>query len=333
VREQLENLPESVKWSHITNLALFGIAVAFLAGWVYMNIHWLFVGVFALAATGALGALVIIPKLMPEDVGKGVQRMLWGLLFTRPWARRTYLAIIAAEIIAFCLVGYVQIDAMEETAGRELRILCVEDASAKDYSERLEKAAPQLLSKEVPFRDFYLTWPLLERRILVKVSGYPDQFLSARRLRPNTLYAPHGLRNRPVILMRPDSVLIRAHQEDYEVVVKIEQREWRQGFSGHAIWVGCDEDVAIPNEVIEQWKTEVLESKVETPEDRLVNLNFWQHPRALVGPRLELRQRDAFTVQIVSKSQTKPSLTDPQQVVVDMKTFPQVEVWHAPKNK
>jgi hypothetical protein len=305
----------------VRNVILFGIVVGISVGWAYANIHWLFAGIFALAGTGALGALLVIPKLVPEEAGKEVQKLVWELLFKHRRATVVYVILLFALFgLAMC-VGYVEVAATGDASGRDVRFLSPPQADSDDYAQALLDADPQPLAAGTPVRDFYLLWPGSRRRAVVKVSGLPDRLVVVGPLKTQVVHAPEGLRLRPVVLLRPMPKLVD-HRLKKEVVVQFQQGLVRRTpFTGHAIWVGCDADVEVPKATIDLWE------RTQTGQAAGI-LEYWKHPEALPGPRLELKVGDSFTV-IVQHEGGKEYAT--QVFTVRIGAFPQVEDWHEPQ--
>src|SRR5262249_54579025 len=96
----------------------------------------------------------------------------------------------------------------------------------------------------------------------------------------------------------------------------------RLPFTGHAVWVGCDQDVDVPRALAEEWQ------QTQTGE-RAAVLPYWLHPKALPGPRLRLAPGDRVEAR-VEKQSGPQNLAREQTIKVRKQSFPQVEDWDAP---
>ena len=70
----------------------------------------------------------------------------------------------------------------------------------------------------------------------------------------------------------------------------------RAAFDGHAIWVGGDSDVLVPQEMEARWQQELSEKKSEQ------HLSFWLPPVAPTGFALALRPGQDIQVRLLKKN-------------------------------
>jgi hypothetical protein len=305
----------------VRNLLLFGVVIGLSAGWAYVNIQWLFAGVFALAGSGALAALLLIPKIIPEERGKEVQKWTWNWLFAHPRATAVYLILLGFVVLVVLFVGYIEVVATGDDTKRDVRFLPPAQGDSDDYAQALLDWDSQSLAVGGSVRDFYLLWPGTKRRVIVKVSGLPDLLAEVGHFKTQVVHAPEGLRRRPVVLLRPTSTLIN-YRQNKDVVVRLQNGVTQQApFSGHAVWVGCDKDVEVPKSMLDLWDR-------MQPTVRATDLEYWKHPDALNGPRVELKVGESFTVSL--KMSDDGRKFSEQVITVRSTTFPQVEEWHEP---
>ncbi|HYK89501.1 MAG TPA: hypothetical protein VE398_12070 [Acidobacteriota bacterium] len=98
--------------------------------------------------------------------------------------------------------------------------------------------------------------------IVVKVSGYPEAIFQFRPWQRISVFVPNSML-RPVVLLRPSVPLIDAIRDTsvkLELVIKESGRLIAQPealFDGHALWVGGDEDILVPQEIESGWRQEL----------------------------------------------------------------------------
>jgi len=116
-------------------------------------------------------------------------------------------------------------------------------------------------------------------RVAVKVSGYPEAVVEVGPWQRVPLYVPNSLL-RPVVLLRPSVALIDAVRDTstfLELTVKDAGRSVahaRTAFDGHAIWVGGDADILVPQETEAAWHQELAAL------NSVKHLQFWFPPLA-----------------------------------------------------
>jgi hypothetical protein len=125
------------------------------------------------------------------------------------------------------------------------------------------RSASELLDVLSPFertRRLVLTgWG--ERRFRVRVGGLPYEDVPVRSLFPTQLAIPASFGRRPLVLVRADSVLTANAgdpERHYALVVAVDGKVVgliRQ-FSGNSVWVGCNDDVEIPESLRQSWRRE-----------------------------------------------------------------------------
>jgi hypothetical protein len=140
---------------------------------------------------------------------------------------------------------------------------------------------------------------------------------------------------RPVVLLRPEPKLygeLATLPMTLVVTVGDVSRSIKE-YHGETVWIGCERDVDIPASLVEQWRTELAESK------RPLFLRNWLRSVDL-EPGLEIKPGDEVQVEI--KQQESPEIESPAVPSSYVKArfrvsqlyrpqdFPQVEDLHAP---
>ena len=151
----------------------------------------------------------------------------------------------------------------------------------------------RLRAGEVVRRPVWTSW-WSSTPLRVKVSGYPDEVVTVRPWRRESLSVPASFQ-RPVVLLRPRVDLFDlVHNSPRRLSVRVtfpqspsSPRPAREflaqsdgqplKFDGRALWIGCDEDVDIPLRLEAAWRAELAASQ------RSSMINYWLRPSALAG--------------------------------------------------
>jgi len=95
-------------------------------------------------------------------------------------------------------------------------------------------------------------------------------------------------------------------------------------FDGHAVWVGCDEDVQVPAAAQDAWRSQLA--------NRSQLLTYWAYPQQLTQERVELRAGQRIDYRVYLRGDPySPDASVRVQPVQGRSSFPQQEVIHEPK--
>lgn len=163
------------------------------------------------------------------------------------------------------------------------------------------------------------------RKYHVKISGLPARSVTVSGLRRQSLLVPDMLIERPVLLARPSAKLSGPVSDGFSLQVLFDGEEIGviDEYKGEAVWIGADDDVKVPEELVAEWRLEFtgLDSK---------GLNRWLRPVALASTldippstkvTVNLLRREDQTV-IYSKalyiSKSGKARRFPEEVVLDV---------------
>jgi hypothetical protein len=257
-----------------------------------------------LTLSGVLSWLAAILKVVPDEKTKAFQATLFEAVFESPSSRKwimTFFAVVA--IGSFCFAT-VQLEPLQESVDRAVLAYSARantNAAAVDRtpSARIAEEDFETLKPSGRVRLVLPVWWGMQNRFIVKVSGYPDMLIKLRPWQRLDLTVPNSL-CRPVVLLRPTARLINnARQEPWTLIVRdVDSNvEAQMLFDGHAVWVGCDANVQLPEAMQHLWETDI--NDVLKP--------FFLYPQAFSNAFPELKQGEKFAVQL----RTGPGLLQP----------------------
>lgn len=268
----------------VGNLILIGAFGVALSGWIlyYTDYFGVFGGLLSL--TGIFSWLAFVSKALPERRLKALQVVIYRWFFNSFKARVTVLLLFFLGLVVAAFFGTVQVESLQEASDRALWV----------HRYGSETPEPERLTPGGRVRSLVRTSWWSPSNIRIKVSGYPDQVALVKPWRRLRLYVPSSFL-RPVAVVRPSVELINFIQNNpMPLVVKAGGREVARikEFDGHAMWIGCDDDVQIPASLEDVWRGELVAA------GHLSLLHYWLHPRQLEGARLELQPNAEIEVML-----------------------------------
>ena len=165
--------------------------------------------------------------------------------------------------------------------------------------------------------------PVLAGDWVVKVEGYPALFASVHSFERQEISVPDHFLRRVVLLLPGLDELTNWERRVVELTVLYNDEPWViPDYSGFALWLGCGEDVAIPDSISNE-----LRRLLESSTDRLRHTSKWMRPRSLFraaqGPRSDrpdefpLSKGDVVEVRVRNRRGPVP-LENPRYVVETM---------------
>ena len=299
----------------VTNIILIGLFGVALSGWIlyYTDYFEIFGGLLSL--TGLFSWLAFISKVLPDERLKDMQTALDRKVFGR---RRTSVIVIlflAMGAGAASFVGAVQVEAMHDAGDRALWVHSVNSAPGE----------PSRLTAGGAVRSLVWTSLWSPSKVRVKVSGYPDLLTQVRpweRARISTLSSFL----RPVILIKPTVELVNiVRNNPMSLAIKVENEERKLTFDGHAVWIGCDDDVELPGIWQDLFRSELSAG------DAANFVHYWLYPAALPGGRLEPQPGNHVEVKLLRGDGS--AYTSARFAVLALprrQDFPQMEVLDVP---
>ena len=159
----------------------------------------------------------------------------------------------------------------------------------------------------------------------------PAQWVEVQALRRTFLEIPSSFLSRPVLLVRPSAALSATAQRTPEPFVLVLSHQGKEiardpQYKGQTVWVGCDEDVALPESILDRWRLEL--AVAQSPDIVMIR---WKNPRA-VAPHLILKPGEEVGVQLLRSSDQGEITSSRAQVMAlaGSRDFPQEVILDVP---
>ncbi len=187
------------------------------------------------------------------------------------------------------------VDCLEATGGHfmEIRTFNPKAPLEREPMERLI-LSPRGTAKVL------LTTPWFGKKdYVIKVSGFPARKITMTGFCREPFFIPASMLLRPVVLIRPAASELGVIDEGFslEVQVKGEREETFRikNYPGKAVWFGADNDVAVPERLLNNWRQEFKMAK-KNPED----ISRWLPPLSL-GPVIELSGITGISARLINR--------------------------------
>jgi hypothetical protein len=235
-----------------------------------------------LALGGIFSWLAFVSKILSEERLKSLQASADRRLFSNRRWRTPLVVTVVAGIVSTQFCGSIDVSSTG-TVDRSIWI----DQDAANLAE-----LPDRLSATTSFRGVYTTNWRSPRQIRVKVSGYPATVVSVRPGRRVDLRVPGSFVSTPVLLLRPTPALIRNLSKGWRIRVTVngQQQPDEPLEDGRTVWVGCDENVEVPQRLLDLWAA--------TP--GAPPLALWKTPHALGNGKLTLKPFSSVDVAVLN---------------------------------
>jgi hypothetical protein len=103
---------------------------------------------------------------------------------------------------------------------------------------------------------------------LVKISGFPARKITLSGYQRRQFFIPASMLQRPVVLIRPAAKELGVVDEGFSLEVRVKGNKGEifriDNYPGKAVWFGADEDVAVPERLLDQWRQEFKMAKKNT---------------------------------------------------------------------
>lgn len=299
------------------NLILIWIFGVSALAWTLFYTDWFPEVGGVLALGGVFSWLAFVGRILSDDRIKAMQAWIDRYFLSRLAATLALMALIVAEVVWTGHRSTIRIESLQETAERVVRVYTPAGALT---------AGPLQLPTHGQLHILLASGgdPL---RIFLKVSGYPNQEVALQPREIAERFVPDSFL-RPVILLRPTVDLIESvanHPAKLQVLTG-GHTAVIAGFTGQAVWIGCDDDVDIPPALQDAWRAEL--GARQKPE----LVQKWLNPEAAVfagEPNLALRPRQS--IQVKEEGWRTPLKVITVRPVVTRASFPQVEDLDVPK--
>jgi hypothetical protein len=299
--------------SFIGNLAWIIVLGVAISGWILYFTDWFPAIGGLLALGGVFSWLAFVSKVLPDERLKALQASADAWIFSSRWSRRRMLTITAALFIAANFVGSVEVVSVRDPVER---VVWIDSSSVAN--DRPQRLGPGSSIRSVQFTSWL--WP---RAVPVKVSGYPTLTANVTPFSRVAVQVPTTpLLSVPCVLLHPTRAMMRHRNTGLMLNVTYRSEHQSLAFDGHALWIGCEDDVEVPAAVVESWRALPGEGDIEPI------LAGWRHPVALPASASTLRGGDVILI-TVATAEGHPFPIRPLEIHVRTagraENFPQVE--------
>lgn len=266
-QDELDKSPLRLQRIFVINLLGILALGTLVSGWILYYTEWFPAIGGLLALGGVLSWLAFISRVLPEERLAALQTWADQRILSSH-ATLVILAVLAGgALIAATFLGSIQVTATRESTDRFVQIY------RTGRTPTLEARLPAGGRVRKPVWTAWLR-PTSWR---VKVSGYPDEAVTVRPWRRAALSVPASFR-RPVVVVRSTIDLFDiVHNRPRTLTIAVGDRTFKTQFNGHALWLGCDEDVEIPPALDAAWRAEA------NARARPSVITYWLHPASIAA--------------------------------------------------
>jgi hypothetical protein len=276
-----------------------------------------------LALGGGLTWLAFILKVLPDERLKELQSTLDRLIFSQWWPTLLLIIAFAAGLYCRAHIGTLQVELFQ---GGEERILSVK---VKGIAQDPWRLLPGDKVRIPVWTNSTAPAPLY-----VKVSGYPDLKIHIVPQERRELRIPAAFTRR-VVLLKPTPSLISSRTGGLRIRVRLNGQPLTDengkpvtdvAFDGRPVWIGADEDVFIPQAMLDRWRDAL------PPSARTQSMSFLQHAASVTTTGFDLnsgdrvcidflRQNDAIYLRrLIQVRAMEPNHDFPQEEEIDVPT-------------
>jgi hypothetical protein len=284
----------TAKGIYFTNLGLILLCGVLLCAWLLYFSDWFEVVGGLLTLGGAFTWLAFVSKILREDRIKELQDWVEKNILEQKKTLILSSSLLLLEVLAACLLlGTIQVESLQESSDRALYV----------YSSGSKRGEAIRLPPGGARRVVLLTTWWSPSEYVVKVSGYPDIVEKLQPLHRTELRVPSSFR-RPIVLVRPTAFLAdMVGHDEQRLAVSVTRRTGETigvgenlRYTGRAIWIGCDDDVQVPQAIQDGWLYQL------GADQRLSS--YWRRPEILGDKRLELNPGDSVHAELRDKNGT-----------------------------
>lgn len=304
----------------VHNLVLLLVVGVAILTWTLNYTDWFPAIGGILALGGALSWLAFVSRLLKEERLKEVQDWADRAIFDNPRTQWRVIIVASVALVVACFVGTLELRS-------ELGTALPRNVSIRRRGA--VNATKETLSSTIRVPRITTWWA--PARVLVKLSGYPEVEATVAPWSRKTLVAPEQFL-RPVVVFKPDrdllEMLVNNPQSLSLHLASQPASDYRlDGYHGETVWVGCDEDVDVPPQVLESWKTELA------TREQARHLHLWSRPLAPPNWPQVLDSGEQLTIQILVGPTTVYARADAKvRAVRTRRDFPQEEEIHGPQS-
>jgi len=287
-------------WLNLANLLVVTTAGTLSLIWCLYFTDYLPQILTLLGMGGVFSWLALMLNVLTEGRRKHIQAKLEDILLDHHW---TWIgAMLSLAVGCFWAVehGTLILSAAGDESDRQVSLIPEREVGTGSSSIQQE------ILNGRGRRKFLLAVPRFgEARYRLKIDGLPAKWVQVCALRRRVVASPDSFYRRPVVLVRPSaglSATLENPREQWRLAIKHQGTDLAQveSYRGEPLWIGCDEDVELPELLLNRWRLELASSS--TKEQAMVR---WMAPRSPL-PELELRAKDSIRVVLYSGTEPQP---------------------------
>jgi hypothetical protein len=280
------------------NLLLLVVLGVFISGWILFYTD-LFPIVGGLLGLGGLFAwLAFLSGLLTEARKKALQERFEAGFLASGKVGDWLLIGLAGLCLLASGAGAIRLDASGDGENRVVRFRVLDRESSLAVGWRHYVTGRSTGTFPLP-----ASW--LGQDYVVDVAGLPDRRIRVFPFVRRRLVTPEASLERPVLLIRPMmTISAQAEASDFTLDVHVDDRKVGDlaQYRGEPVWIGCDEDVAIPQRVLERWRLDLI---LEDPANyKPESFARWTAPMSVV-PQRELSAGETVRVRVLRPNGTQ----------------------------
>ena len=276
----------------IFNLATLIVMGLLICGWILRYSDYFPIVGGLLGLGGLFVWIAFLANIISDARKEQIQDTIDRRFLQRRWPP---LVLGPLAILFFAIAplrhGTIIIDGVSDGVHRTVTITPLADAG-EERGVPLETAS---ISPYEQAKFLVTTSPGSSREYEVKISGLPALRTTVDALSRVTITPPVQLLERPVALARPAmGIASTVAHGDFKLEIALNNEEICriENYHGEAVWIAADDDVDVPDRLLQQWRLEI------PPGGAAELVNRWIKPMAPL-PYLILPPGAKLTVAIV----------------------------------
>ncbi len=315
------SLPEQGRY--LLNLLLLVATGILLSAWTlyYTDLFPLVGGLLGLG--GLFAWIAFLSHLITEERKQRMQQSFESRVLLNRQTTLLLPLVLGAFFLAAGSCGTVEISATPDAANRHAQVFRA--AGGQSITHPVRRG---LLPARGRKRFLLSTAWFQAADFRIKLSGLPALTVRVQPLRKQSVVVPDSFLLQPVLLVRTAaSISATAHNNPGFYSLRVERRHPEteqteelfeiESYRGETVWVGCDEDVAIPQRVLDRWKLELPREKA-IPEA----ITRWRSPWAPARP-IRLQPNDVVSVTLLRGDKPETLTSIEVEMITRLLDFPQ----------
>jgi hypothetical protein len=293
-----------------------GVAIS---GWVLAYTD-AFPEVASLLGLGGLFAwIAFVSQIVTEETKKSLQQAVEKHLLSQRRFGLGVLAILLLFILWASCRGSLVVSTLHDLRDRTVEVRT--RTSHRGWSVVGSQSLPPRSEHQFNLPTNF--WG--SREYNVKVSGLPAETFGIAAFRHRRVLVPYSFSRHPALLLHTSAALTATAQTGHSTL-SVQTASGRplgqvDPYRGESVWVGCDEDVEIPDNLVAGWRLQLVATATS-----LDAITRWLSPRAIAA-EASLKPHETLVVKLVTPAgelQTLVVVTPafPQEVSIDLPHTP-----------